>query len=193
VVAQPKSSAATCAALLLAGCAAATSGPPQSTWRDQVQAQLATSWSGSSNNEVRALIPYDSITLERGPCAAPCEEMRVTFHRAGPALLETDHFTEAAKQTRSASVQLRDYARLAQFADVVIGSVAPGEYRAAWTHGAPVRITVTGRGGTWSVTDFGKVAPAEAWALEQAIDGLRGAVHWRDPVAAAVVARAADR
>jgi hypothetical protein len=193
VVAQFKLPAATCAVLLLAGCAAASSGPPQPSWRQQVQAQLATRWSGSSTNEVRALIPFDSITLERGPCAPPCEEMRVTFHRAGPATLETDHFTEAAKRTRTASVQLRDYARLAQFADTVIGSVAAGEYRAPWTHGAPVRITVTGRDGTWSVTDSGKVAPAEAWALEQAIEGLRDAVHWHDAADAGAVARATDR
>jgi hypothetical protein len=180
-------------ALALSGCMAASSDTPAPSWRQQVRAQLSTSWAGADSGELRALIPYDSITLERGPCAAPCEEVRVTFHRAGPALLETDQYSRSGKQVRTGSVQLRDYARLAQFADVVIASVAPGEYRAPWTDGAPVRITVTGRGGTWHVTDTGKVAPAEAWALEQAIEGLRGAIHWHDPAAAASVATAARR
>ena len=64
---------------------------------------------------------------------------------------------------------MKQYARIAQFAEIARRAIGKEEYMGQWTDDYSVRITATHSNGSWTVLDYGQVAPPELWALEQVL------------------------
>ena len=161
--------------LTLIGCQAPQAG---TAWEDQVQGEITRHIVIRDEQKVRSLIPYESITVERGPCFGRCPVYRMTLNRDGTALLVTDHMLPDKALRYSTNVNLKDYARIAQLVEVARNASEKREYIGQWTDDYSVKITANDARGSWSVTDYGQVAPPEVWALEQIMFGMRSSLPW---------------
>jgi hypothetical protein len=163
-------------ALLVAAFAISTSlgcqpAPPvvRTSWTSDVQTEITKHITVRDPDKVRSLIPYDSISIERTPCFGKCPVYKMTFHRAGKALLVDDHLRPDEARRYSAEIDLKQYARIAQFTEIARRATDKEEYMGQWTDDYSVRITATHSNGSWTVVDYGQVAPPELWALEQVL------------------------
>jgi len=152
----------------------------KSSWA-QVQEAIAASPVILDGDRVRALIPYESITLERGPCFGSCPVYKVTFNRDGSADLLTDYLLPDKSVHYSGHIYPREFARLAQLIHRAQAVSDRSRYFGKWTDDYFARITVKGKDGSWSVEDYGQVAPPEVWALEEILHSTRMSMEWEAP------------
>jgi hypothetical protein len=148
------------------------------SWTAEVQELIASHPVIRDEDRARSLIPYESITIERGPCFGPCPVYEMTINRDGTALLTTDHLLPDNARRYSASIGLNDYARLAQVVEIARIAAPQAEYVGQWTDDFGVTITAKTSDGVWRVQDYGQVAPAELWALEELLHNTRNDLEW---------------
>ncbi|WP_407353288.1 DUF6438 domain-containing protein [Luteimonas sp. R10] len=161
----------------LASCQSEVERSP-TTWADEIQELVASHPMIRDEEQVRSLIPYESITIERGPCFGSCPVYKMTINRNGTALLTTDHLLPREALRYSASIGLKDYARLAQVVEIARRAAPRAEYMGQWTDDFGVTITAKTAHGAWRVHDYGQVAPAELWALEELLHHTRSDLQW---------------
>jgi hypothetical protein len=153
------------------------SEPERPNWATEVQSLITESIVIEDEPKVRKAIPYESITIERGPCFGECPVYKMTLNRDGTALLTTDHLLPDAALNYSAKISLYDYAHIALVVEMVRSTSPQSEYRGGWTDDSGVTITAKSSTGTWQVYD-GRVGPPAVWALEQILDGTRNRLQW---------------
>ena len=157
------------------------------TWRDRPsKPQTPTLQSHFESGELRhadssksfeSLLPYDSISLERGPCFGPCPIYVMTLYRDGRAILVTDNVLENRK-TYQSKIRTEDYARLTQLVIAAKNASHESEYAGQWTDDSTSVIRATTDGQTWQVSDYGMVAPPEVWSLEVILHFYKENMEW---------------
>ncbi len=126
-----------------------------------------------------SLIPYESISLERTPCFGPCPVYVVTFYKDGHATLFTNNiWNDRGKKYYTGKIWLGDYIRLAQMVTLAKNASTKTEYMAQWTDDYTAVIRATSKDQTWVVSDYGRVAPVEVWALETLLHTFREQNEW---------------
>ncbi|WP_152619974.1 DUF6438 domain-containing protein [Lysobacter sp. A03] len=148
------------------------------SWADQVQKGITKRSTIRDPARVRSLIPYESISIERSPCFGKCPVYKMTLHRDGKALLVDDHLLPDEARRYSAEMDLKDYARLAQLFEDTRTASRKTEYMGQWTDDYFVTITATDSQGSWSISDYGQVAPPKVWALQQALFRQYATLPW---------------
>lgn len=143
-----------------------------------MQAEIVSQPVIQDEQKVRSLIPYESITVERGPCFGSCPVYKMTLRRDGSALLVTDHLLPDKALRYSSRIDLRHYARVAQLVSIARHASTQQEFIGQWTDDYSVEITVQESHGSWSFIDYGQVAPPEVWAIEQIMFGMRSTLPW---------------
>ena len=130
------------------------------------------------------IFPYESISLETGPCFGPCPIYTLTLYRDGRARLVTDGFSAEKRQTYTARISPLDYARLTQLVFLARASAHESRYAGNWTDDseAIVRADIDGR--AWKVSDYGGVSPPEVWALIEILRSYRESIDWQASPAA---------
>jgi Domain of unknown function (DUF6438) len=162
---------------VVTGCAAAPERSEDAErWSVEIQ-QAITEQPNLDSEAVRALIPYEWITFERTMCLGPCPVYRVVFLRDGTAKLTTDHLSDDVRRYVG-KISLKEFARLAQMVDAARKVSAWSSYRGQWTDDYEATITAGSYRESWTVTDYGEVAPMEVWALEQVLHLLRQDTEW---------------
>jgi uncharacterized protein DUF6438 len=125
-----------------------------------------------------SLLPYDSISFERGPCFGPCPVYEMTLYRDGRAALITHPFLEDERKMYRGKIRPEDYARLTQLVTAARNAAHQTEYAGQWTDDSTSTIRATFNGQTWQVSDYGMVAPPEVWALEMILHMYRDKMEW---------------
>lgn len=95
-------------------------------------------------------------------------------------MLTTEHLQPSRALRYSASIDLKEYARLAQVVEIARGAAQQSDYAGQWTDDFSVTITAKTANGSWRVHDYGQVAPAEVWALQELLHGTRNTLQWGD-------------
>jgi hypothetical protein len=152
--------------------------PARANWVALVQPLITDSIVIRDEQKVRSTIPYESITIERGPCFGDCPVYEMTLNRDGTALLVTDHLLKDEALRYSAKIDLYDYARLAQMVEIARTAAPRHEYTGQWPDDFGVTITAKSGDNTWQVRDYGQVGPPELWALEELLHGTRARLQW---------------
>ena len=148
------------------------------SWSDELQQEITERITIRDPAKVRSLIPYESISIERSPCFVSCPIYKMTLYRDGRAMLVDDHLLPEEARRYSAEIDLKDYARLAQFVEIARKGSKKDEYMGRWTDDYFVTITVMDSQGGWSVSDYGQVAPPEVWALQQLLFRQYATLRW---------------
>lgn len=160
----------------LTGCAAAPERSEDAEyWSVQVQRAIAQRSHLDDDGAVRSLIPYEWIIFERR--FDPRYDYRVVLSRDGTAQLATDHFSDGA-QLFEGRISLKEYARLSQMVDAARRASSWSSYSGQWTDDSVVKIEAGSAQESWTVSDYGEVAPVEVWALEQVLDMIRQDIEW---------------
>jgi len=165
------------ATALLFGCKE-TPEPPTTSW-SELQRAISSAPVVLDVQHVTTLIPYDSITLDRGPCMAKCHVYSVTFYRDGKAILAADDLSPGTPIKYSGHISLRDFARLAQSVRAAQSASVKSEYAGQWRDDYSAEITVKGKDGSWSVIDYGQVAPYQVWVLAEILHSKRMSMEWK--------------
>jgi hypothetical protein len=124
------------------------------------------------------LIPYESISLERTPCFGRCPVYVFVLYKNGHATLVTDNLEDNEKKYYIGNISLSDYARLAQMVTLAKEYSNKRDYMAQWTDDSTAIIRAQAKSETWVVTDYGRVAPVEVWALESQLHAFRERIEW---------------
>ena len=124
------------------------------------------------------LLPYKSISLERTACFGPCPVYIATFYRDGRATLVTRNWQDKVKKHYTAKIWIGDYIRLTQMVELARKAADKSEYAGQWTDDYTAIISAKSDGQTWSVSDYGRVAPVEVWALESLLDAYKSQIDW---------------
>ncbi|WP_447939880.1 DUF6438 domain-containing protein [Pseudoxanthomonas mexicana] len=165
------------ATALLFGCKEAPE-PPATSWTE-LQRAISSTPEILDVEHVTTLIPYDSITLDRGPCMAKCHVYSVTFYRDGRATLAADDLSPGTPIEYSGHISLRDFARLAQAVRAAQSASVQPEYTGQWRDDYSATVTVKDKDGSWSVIDYGQVAPYQVWALAEILHAKRMSMEWK--------------
>jgi len=124
----------------------------------------------------RAVLPYESISLERTTNSGSSLIYRVTFHRSGKA--EFDEFQPKLHQA-TGQIDLPTFARLCYAVDSSGFKDFQDKYRAnPFENRACMVIVATGKSQK-TVTDYGTIGPIQLWTIEQLIDGTRARTEWK--------------
>lgn len=129
-------------------------------------------------DRIHALLKYDSIFLQRGPCYGDCPIYSVTFHRNGHATLAETNLDDGSERHYTAEIQFYEYARLTQMVDLARKAAHEAEYTALWTDDYEARVRAVSGTDTWTVLDYGQVAPVEVWALETLLHDTKERQDW---------------
>jgi hypothetical protein len=130
------------------------------------------------------VFPYESISLETGPCFGRCPVYVLTLYRGGRARLVTDHLLPEQRRTYTAKISPLDYARITQMAFLARAAAHERHYAGRWTDDATSIIRANAEGHTWEVSDYGGVSPPEVWALIQVLRSWREDIDWETSPAA---------
>jgi hypothetical protein len=142
---------------------------------------------GSSGKDLRSnarVFPYESISLETGPCFGHCPVYVLTLYRDGRARLVTDHMLQTQRRTYAADISPLDYARITQMVFLARSAAHEAHYAGQWTDDSEAIIRATARGQTWEVSDYGGVSPPEVWALIEVLRSYRENIDWQSSKAA---------
>lgn len=102
----------------------------------------------------------------------------MTLNKYGQATLERDHLLPADGRFYEGSISRFHFARLAQLAALADNMGITGSYRGQWTDDYTTIIKAKGDNGDWEVSDYGKVAPPAAWALETLLHSTYQEIKW---------------
>jgi hypothetical protein len=58
------------------------------------------------------------------------------------------------------------------------GTTTKRDYMGKWTDDSTAIIRVQAKNKAWTVTDYGRVAPVEVWALESLLHTFRERIEW---------------
>jgi hypothetical protein len=130
------------------------------------------------------IFPYESISLETGPCFGPCPIYVLTLYRDGRARLVTDGFSAEQRKTYTASISPLDYARVTQLVFLARAAAHEPHYAGNWTDDSEAIIRAESGGRTWQVSDYGGVSPPEVWALIEVLRSFRENIDWQASPAA---------
>ena len=131
-----------------------------------------------NTKSIEALLPYDSISLERGPCFGPCPVYTVTFYRDGHAVLVTDPLLPDHRKRYTGRIWPEGYARLTQLVTSEKIGAPKGNYAGQWTDDSRSIVRATSDGKTWEASDYGEVSPPELWVLIEILHVVREQVEW---------------
>ena len=131
-----------------------------------------------SADVLNALLPYESISLERTPCFGACPVYKLTFYRNGTAILEVQSLEFKQLKTFSGSISERDFARLTQLVNSAKKASYKTSYEGRWTDDYTAIITAESVDGKWTVSDYGQVSPIEVWALATVMHSFRESIEW---------------
>ena len=129
-------------------------------------------------DQLRAELPYDSISLHRTPCFGSCPVYTVTFHRSGKAEFEaTQHLPDLGRFT--GEIDVFTYGRLCYLIDNSHFRQMKGSYRAQWTDDTTCIVTIMEGARRTEVSDYGRSGPIELWAIQELIDSIRKRIEWK--------------
>ena len=131
-----------------------------------------------SKQSVLQLLPYDSISFERTPCFGQCPVYVVTFYKDGRATLVTENWQDSGKKYYTGKIWIGQYARLTQMVDLAKKSAHKTDYMGQWTDDYTATIRAKSKNQTWTVSDYGRVAPVEVWALEMLLQSFKEQNEW---------------
>ena len=140
------------------------------------------SYSDDKAKNVLPLLPYDSISLERSGCFGDCPAYIVTFYKDGHATLVTDNWRDHGKKYYKGKIWLGEFVRLTQMVDLARHAAHQVDYAGQWTDDYTATIRASSNGSSWVVSDYGRVAPVEVWALETLLHTFQEKSEWA-PVA----------
>ena len=136
------------------------------------------SYLGEKAKDVLPLLQYDSISLERTPCFGPCPVYVVTFFKDGRATLETSNWQDGSKKYYEGKIWMGSYVRLTQMVDLARSVAHQSEYMGQWTDDYTAIVRASSGDETWTVSDYGRVAPVEIWALEVLLHSFQESSEW---------------
>ena len=128
--------------------------------------------------KILSVLPYDSISIDHSPCFGPCPIFTATFYKDGHASLITSDWQSHTKKYFTGKISTGDYVRLTQIANVARKAALHNEYAAQWTDDSTISIELASKNSTWKVSDYGRVAPVEVWALEQILSQYKEKTDW---------------
>ena len=131
-----------------------------------------------STKNILFLLPYDSISMQRVSGFGAGPGYLVTFYRDGRATLVIDEFPGHKRQSFSGQVSAQNYVRLTQLVASARAAAHRSRYAGMWTDDTSNAIRATSNGNTWEVSDYGRVAPPEIWALEKILHEFREQTEW---------------
>jgi hypothetical protein len=154
----------------------------QHSEKSTLQSRLAKSGptfgTASSEKGDLELVPFDTIVFERGPCSGTCPMYRMVLHKDGNATLVRDHLSTNSPSKFTGDVGSFHFARLAQLVSLARRSAEKDSYFGEWTDDYIVKISATAGGDSWTVSDYGQVAPPEVWALEELLHATYQNTEW---------------
>lgn len=133
------------------------------------------------NDDFRAKLPFESITLERTPCFGASPVYTVTLHRSGKAELHAvknmpksgDFVGEIDPLSYGRLCYFMEHSHFSDFKNVCQPPIR-------WTDDSTCIVTARLDGGVVKkVSDYGTVGPIQLWAIQQLIDGFRERVVWK--------------
>jgi hypothetical protein len=133
------------------------------------------------------VVPYDSISLESGPCFGPCPVYVMTLYRDGRAHLVTNGVwpKRPGRRTYVGRISPIDYARVTQMMFLARAAARESGYAGNWTDDAEMVVRANGPGVDWKVSDYGGVSPPEVWSLILVLSSFREAIEWQEESTAA--------
>ena len=152
---------------------------PHPTLQTYIEDGSSLLFDEESQQGALSLIPYDSISLERTPCFGQCPVYVVTFYKNGHATLSTNNvWGGEGEKYYTGKISLGSYIRLVQMVTLAKNSSPESIYAAQWTDDYTAIIRATSKDQTWTVSDYGRVAPVEVWALETLLHTYREQSEW---------------
>ncbi|WP_457353770.1 DUF6438 domain-containing protein [Roseateles sp. P5_D6] len=137
------------------------------------------SFIGKDTRTVLEELPYDSISLERTACYGSCPVYVVTFFKDGKAVLEEKDLRDNRRTRYVGEMWIGEYVRLTQMVELARRSAQQTKYAGRWTDDYTAIVRATSKGETWSVSDYGRVAPVEVWALETLLHNFKEQGKWK--------------
>lgn len=131
------------------------------------------------NDALNALMPFESISLERTPCFGPCPVYKVTFFRSGAATLEVENWRLNQRKTFTGEISGNDFARLTQLTISAKKAARKSKYEGQWTDDYTAIINAVSSDGLWSVSDYGEVSPVEVWVLANVMHDFKERIDWQ--------------
>lgn len=141
---------------------------------------LWNGWIGSTE-DAWSQLPCDRISMEdTGPglIFTPGARFRVTFRRGGQA--ELARYDVSDRPTRLvSSISREEFGKLCYLADVLKFDEVANTTGTLVSDAGTVIIQITSNGHTKSMRELEGGGPIEVWALERAIDDIKGWTRWR--------------
>ena len=137
-----------------------------------------SSYADDKAKDVLPLLPYESISLERTGCLGDCPVYIATFYKDGHATLVTNNWRDKGKRKYTSTIWIGSYVRLTQLVALAKSAARQTEYSGEWTDDSTAIIRVRSNDQTWQVSDYGRVAPVEVWALELLLHDFREQIEW---------------
>jgi hypothetical protein len=131
-----------------------------------------------SKNAALSLLPYESISLERTACFGDCPVYVVTFYKDGHATLVTDNWQDNGKRYYTGKIWMGQYVRLTQMAELAKNATRQAGYWGQWTDDYTAIIRASSKDQSWTVSDYGRVAPVEVWTLETLLHVFKEETEW---------------
>jgi len=138
---------------------------------------LSKQFTLSDTKKQWALIPFESLSLEKGGCYGKCPVMKVTFYRGGKAVYDGKFFT-TLKGQYSGKIGLYNFALLSSFIERTHIMRLSESYRAAWTDDATITLRIKSATGEKVIEDYGRQAPAEFQALVALFEKITRNIRW---------------
>jgi hypothetical protein len=129
---------------------------------------------------VQATLPCDSISLRRsgGMIFIAGHTFSLTLFRDGNAELRSQSRpNEDIDYTGTVSVW--DYGKLCYLTQRVGFDRLAQHYSANWTDASGVTIDVVYGGRNVGVSEYSGIGPIELWAVEKAIEAIKGGIKWK--------------
>jgi Carboxypeptidase regulatory-like domain len=129
---------------------------------------------------VQSGLPCDSISLSRraGLIFVAGYTYQLALYRDGRAELRSrdrpDRDTDYA-----GTVNVWDYGKLCYLAQHLGFDRLVQHYSASWTDSSGITITVVSKGRKIVVSEYAGIGPIELWALENAIESIKGRIDWK--------------
>ncbi len=149
-----------------------------STLQDYVEQGHSAFLDEKSKQRALRLLPYESISFERTYCFGDCPAYVFTLYKDGRATLVTDNLKGKGKKYYTAEIWLGDYIRMTQMVELARAASHEPGYMGQWTDDYTAIIRASSRSGSWTVSDYGRVAPVEVWALEMLLGNLKEQIEW---------------
>lgn len=128
----------------------------------------------------RSGLPYKEIHFARTECYGKCPAYMVKLHSNGTAEYHGKAYVPNIG-TYTGEIEVWDFARLCWTIDrLKLQNLSP-DYSANWTDDTTATLSVTNRDSetVLEISDYGRQAPIELWAVHGLIDGLVGKIDWK--------------